>query len=91
MRLHKSGDGFWKWMDERGYAVRNSSSTGNKYPAATAKCGAIFPKQALIGYLIEYCLDRGSKISFYYLTDMRLDDIYRYLVDIVTCERTRNA
>lgn len=80
-------------MGEKGYAVTRGMASGQmKYPAATAKCGSIFPKQALIGYLIEYCLDRGSKISFYYFTDMRLDDIYGYLVDIVTGEKkTRNA
>lgn len=32
-----------------------------------------------------------TKITFYYLTDMRMDDIYGYLVDIVIEEKTKKT
>lgn len=65
-------------MEAKGHSVRRE-----KFPANTAKCGALFPRQALIGYLLEYCLERGTRITYYYLTDMRIDDIYNFLVDAV--------
>lgn len=65
-------------MEAKGYAVRREN-----FPPNTAKCGAVFPRQALIGYLLEYCLERRTRVTYYYLTDMRIDDVYNYLVDVI--------
>lgn len=46
-------------MEENDYAIRGKNSQ-----PFTAKCGAVFPRPALIGYPLEYCLERGIKVTY---------------------------
>ena len=66
---------FWKWMEDKGYGVDEHIYSGNGYTTKPTN-------QALIGYMIEYCIDK--KIPLIPKCDITsIDMMYEFLITTI--------
>jgi hypothetical protein len=79
---------FWKWMEEKGYGYEGmhikTLDHKNKFPIHHY---VEIPKQMLIGYMIEYLIERDViDVSHFFDGPFFLnsiDSVYQYIVDEV--------
>lgn len=63
---------FWDWMIIKGYAVRPGMMVSNHY------CEVVFGRLTVIGYMIQYIIEKGDECRLEYTYDT--ERLFEYLV-----------